>query len=113
MEESEVDENMDLKERIEQMISPTKQAAVWLEEAGASIMKRDSVDVVGKHLISCGEALELLSMAVGALDPSSDEGKLSAQRMLYSSQTMIAAGKELTGEKKEMPKGKSWLKGRG
>lgn len=109
--ESEVDEDYELMKKIGDMITPAKQAGLWLETAGASIMQRESVEVVGKHLISCGDALELLSMRVGALDPESEEGKLSSQRMKYASEQMIVAGKELTGEAKEKPKGKSWLKG--
>jgi len=111
VEESKVDGNTQLMENIEEMIIPIKRASVCLEETGASIMQREAVDVIGKHLMSCGEALELLSTKVGALDPSSGDGKLSGQRMMYASQQMILAGKELAGEKKEKPKGKSWLKG--
>jgi len=109
--ESEVDEEYELMGKIEEMIAPTKRAAACLEEAGAAIMQRTSLDVVGKHLIDCGEAIAVLSMKVGALDPSSSEGTLAGERMLYASQQMIVAGKELTGEKVEKPKGKSWLKG--
>lgn len=109
--ESEADGNPALMEKIGNMITPTKQAAVCLEQAGASILQREAVDVVANHLISCGDALELLAMKVELLDPSSSEGELSAQRMLYASHQLIIAGKELTGEKKEKPKGKSWIKG--
>jgi len=109
--ESEVDEEYELMKRIEDMIVPMKTAAVTLEEAGASIMQREDVVVVGKCLINCGEAIELLSARVGALEPSNNDGKVSAQRMAYASAQMIVAGKELTGEKKEKPKGKSWIKG--
>jgi len=109
--ESEVDEDYKLKKSIEDMIEPTKRAAKCLEEAGASIMQRDALGVVGGHLVSCGEAIELLSVKVGGLDAEREEGKLASQRMLYASQQMIVAGKELAGEKKEKPKGKSWLKG--
>lgn len=111
VEESKVDGDTQLMINIDNMIIPIRRASVCLEEAGASIMQREAVDVVGKHLISCGEALELLSAKVEALDPSSGDGTLSAQRMMYAGQQMILAGKELAGEKKEKPKGKSWLKG--
>lgn len=111
VEESEVDGNADLVARIKDMIAPTKQASLFLEEAGASIMQRESPAEVGKHLVSCGEALEVLSARVGALDPESGDGKMSAQRMLYASQQMVLAGRELMGEKKEKPKGKAWIKG--
>jgi len=109
--ESEVDGDTALMESIANMIAPTKQAAMCLEQAGASIMQRESVDVAANHLISCAKALELLAINVELLDPSSSEGKLSAQRMLYASQQMNMAGRELIGEVKEKPKGKSWLKG--
>ena len=110
--ESEIDGNNELAEMIERMKVPMNEAANWLEEAGAAIMRRESVDVVGKHLISCGEGLQALAMIVEGLDPSSSgEGKLSSQRMVYASQQMILAGKELRGEKKEKTVGKSWIKG--
>eukprot|EP00984_Skeletonema_dohrnii_P001422 scaffold451_cov202-Skeletonema_dohrnii-CCMP3373.AAC.2 len=44
-------------------------------------------------------------MTVEVLDEESEDGKLSAQRMVYASEQMILAGKELKGEKKEKPKG--------
>lgn len=109
--ESEVDGDLPLMTKVEDMIGPTKRAASCLEEAGASILRRERVDAVGRHLISCGEAIGSLSARVGVLDPKSKEGKLSSQRMLFASQQMIVAGKELTGEKEEKPKGKSWIKG--
>ena len=111
--ESEVDGDAELMDKIANMIQSTKQAATSLEDAGASIMQRQSVEVTGKHLIATGEALGLLSAKVGQLDPTSDEGKLSAQRMMYASEQMILAGKELAGgeEKKGKPKGKAWIKG--
>ncbi|KAL9178637.1 hypothetical protein ACHAXT_001975 [Thalassiosira profunda] len=111
IEESEVDGDKQLMERIDGMIVPLRQAAVSLEKAGAAIMQRESVGAVGRHLITCGESLELLSARVGMLDPSNGDAALSSQRMMYASEQMILAGKELTGEKKETPKRKSWLKG--
>jgi hypothetical protein len=113
VEESEVDGNMVLKEKIEKMIMPMKQASLSLEEVGASILQKESTDVIGNHLISTGEALLLLSMTVQVLDDKSEDGKLSAQRMVYASEQMILAGKELKGDKKDdnRPKGKGWIKG--
>ena len=113
VEESEVDGNMVLKEKIEKMIMPMKQASLSLEEVGASILQKESTDVIGNHLISTGEALLLLSMTVQVLDDKSEDGKLSAQRMVYASEQMILAGKELKGDKKDdnKPKGKGWIKG--
>lgn len=110
--ESEVDGDLELMQSITNMIPPIRAASISLEEAaGASILQRSKVSVVGQHFVTCGEALELLSMKVKALDPESSEGTLSAQRMAYASEQMIVAGKELMGEKKEKPKGKSWIKG--
>lgn len=109
--ESEVDGDTVLMGRIESMIIPIKEASTSLEEAGAAIMQRASLNVIGQHLTDCGEALELLSMKVESLDPNCNEGKLSSQRMVYASQQMILAGKELRGEKKEKAVGKSWIKG--
>lgn len=124
VQESEIDDNTDLKLKLNNMISPMKLAAYHLEEAGASLMKREKVGALGKQLMCCGEALESLSAKVlelSAIDDTSsmnrDEtvtlGKLSSQRMLYASQQMILAGKELINEGDEKisgPKGKSWIK---
>ena len=126
VQESEVDNKTELMLKIDNMISPMKLAAYHLEEAGASLMKREKVDALGKQLICCGEALEVLSAKVlelSVLEDSSSSisedgttaapGKLSSQRMLYASQQMILAGKELTtagDEKTSGPKGKSWIK---
>mmetsp|Transcript_9181 Transcript_9181/g.19010 ORF Transcript_9181/g.19010 Transcript_9181/m.19010 type:complete len:299 (+) Transcript_9181:61-957(+) len=111
IEESKVDGDAVLMGRIESMIGPMQSASGSLEEAGAAIMRREAVDVVGGLLMDCGEALGALAIAVEGLDPESEEGKLSSQRMGYSSQQMILAGKELRGEKKEKAVGKSWIKG--
>ena len=111
VEEAEVDENAHLMASISNMITPTKMASISLEEAGASIMQKEQPATVGEHLITCGESLKLLSVMVTAIDPESEEGTLSGQRMLYASEQMILAGKELMGEKKEKPKGKAWIKG--
>lgn len=126
VQESEVDGSTDLTLKINNMISPMKLAAYHLEEAGASLMKREKVDALGKQLMCCGEALEMLSAKVLELsvleeDPSSivsggdttAPGKLSSQRMLYASQQMVLAGKELTtagDDKVSRAKGKSWIK---
>mmetsp|Transcript_19318 Transcript_19318/g.30217 ORF Transcript_19318/g.30217 Transcript_19318/m.30217 type:complete len:266 (-) Transcript_19318:163-960(-) len=110
-EESMVDGDIVFMEKIDKMIPPMKQASLWLEEVGASILRNESLDVIANHLISTGEALLLLSMTVEVLDEESENGKLSAQRMVYASEQMILAGRELKGEKKEKPKGKSWIKG--
>jgi hypothetical protein len=109
--ESEVDGDAVLMKKIHDMIGPMKNAALYLEEAGASILRKEGVNEVGQKLISCGGELEALAIAVGELDPSSAEGQLSSQRMVCASQQMILAGKELRGEKKETARGKSWIKG--
>lgn len=107
VQESEVDGNSALMLKIGNMISPMKSAAFHLEVAGASLMKREKVDALGRQLICCGEALETLSAKVFELSVIEDSsslsrvdaaalGKLSSQRMLYASQQMILAGKELT-----------------
>lgn len=111
VEEGKVDGNTPLVDKITKMIVPMKQASLWLEEAGAAILQKESLDVIAGHFISTGEALLLLSMTVEVLDESSNDGKVSAQRMVYASEQMILAGNELKGEKKEKPRGKSWIKG--
>ena len=111
VDESNVDEDFELSKRIQAMIEPIQQAALRLEEAGASIMQRQSIKVVGSHLIACGEAIRLLASSIAALSPDDKDAKLSSQRMNYCSEQMIIAGEELAGIKREKPKGKSWLKG--
>lgn len=111
VDESNVDEDFELSKRVQAMIEPTQQAALRLEEAGASIMQRQSIKVVGSHLIACGESIQMLSSRVLALSPDDKDAKLSSQRMNYCSEQMIIAGEELAGITREKPKGKSWLKG--
>lgn len=123
--ESEVDNNSAvailLSSRIKEMIGPTIQAAISLEEAGACAMRQESVVEVGRHLKCCGESLASLASTIRKLDPSigggsgvSDgAGSLSATRMDYASEKMMEAGRALTNEvdKRERPTGKSWIKG--
>lgn len=111
VDESNVDKDFELSKRLQAMIKPTQQAALRLEEAGASIMQRQSITVVGSHLIACGEAIDMLASSIVALSPDDKDAKLSSQRMNYCSTQMIIAGEELAGIKREKPKGKSWLKG--
>lgn len=112
VEESAVDGDGVLVDKINKMIGPMGQASVWLEEVGAAILQKEALDVIAGHLISTGEALLVLSMTVEVLDEASEDGKLSAQRMVYASEQMILAGNELKGEqKKPMGKGKAWIKG--
>jgi hypothetical protein len=110
-EESAVDNNTILVQKIEKMIDPMKHAAMSLEDGGKSILQKQSVAQTGDCLISCGEALEGLSLAIQSLDDTLEEARLSSQRMGYASQQMILAGKELRNDKKEAVKGKAWLKG--
>lgn len=112
VEECQVDEDYVLMEKITNMLGPMKSSSIFLEDAGAAILTKESDDVIGQHLISCGEALLSLSTTIVVLDESNKDCTTSAQRMVYASEQMILAGKELIGgEKKEKPKGKSWIKG--
>lgn len=114
--ESELDNTADairLASTIKEMIGPTIQAATSLEEAGACAMRQESVVEVGRHLNSCGESLAYLAETIRKLDQSNEAGSLSATRMDYASEKMMEAGRALTNEvdKREKPKGKSWIKG--
>ena len=111
VEESSVDGDTLLMGTIETMIDPMRDAAVHLEECSKAIIQKENVDNVGHHLICCGGSLEELAFIIKRLDVESEEGKLACQRMVYASQQMMLAGKELRGEKKEAAKGKSWIKG--
>ena len=111
VEESAVDGDTELMIRIENMVVPMRNAALSLEEGGKSILQKENVHRTGECLISCGESIEALASVVQTLDDASEKGQLSSQRMMYASEQMILAGKELQGDQKKAVTGKSWIKG--
>ena len=75
-------------------------------------MQRKPIPDIGKELVSCGKALQELSVQIQSYAPEREEAKLAGQRMAYAADRMMLAGTELQGTT-EKPKGgnKSWLKG--
>lgn len=111
VEESGVDGDIEMMEKIRSMVRPMREAGVCLEESGKAVLQKESVGNVGDHFVSCGEALEMLALALKTLDEESEPGQMASQRMMYASQQIQLAGKELRGDKKEKATGKAWLKG--
>ena len=74
-------------------------------------MQRKPITEIGGDLVSCGEAMKLLSVSIQAYAPDSREAQESSQRMPFAADRMVLAGTELQGTT-EKPKGKkAWLKG--
>lgn len=112
VDDASVDGNVDLKSILEQMIPIMSTSGQALEDAGAGIMKKESVSDIGKKLVICGDALEQLAMQIGRLNTSAlQEGQDSKGRMLYAAEMMKLAGNNLMGVLPEPKKGKGWLKG--
>ena len=111
VEESGVDGDVRLMERIGGMIRPMGDVAMHLEKSGKSILDREGVEVTGRYLVLAGEALEMLALAIKEIDANSQDCITSSERMVYASQQMILAGEELKGrDEKRVVKGKGWLK---
>lgn len=111
VEESGVDGDVRLMERIGGMIRPMGDVAMYLEKSGKSILDREGVEVTGRYLVLAGEALEMLALAIKEIDVNSQDCITSSERMVYASQQMILAGEELKGgDEKKVVKGKGWLK---
>ena len=113
VDDASVDDNVDLKNILEQMIPVMLTSGQALEDAGAGIMKKESVHDIGMKLVICADGLEQLAMQIGKLNKSSilQEGQDSKGRMMYAAEMMKLAGNNLMGLKPEPKKGKGWLKG--
>ena len=111
MDDAEVDEKMDLKDQISNIVPHMLNSGTTLEAAGAGIMKRETVIEIGTQLVECSVALESFALGIQQLPPSVEETKVSGQRMLYAAEKMKEAGNNLMGVQPEKKKGKSWLKG--
>lgn len=104
----------------EPMVARVESCSLSLESAGAALMQRQSLQVVGKHLIAAGQELAILSKLYAALSDqqqASVSAKDAAQRCLFASEQMILAGTNLLPvdevSKPKLASGKSWLKGGG
>lgn len=86
-------------------MTPTGDAHVALEAAGAGIMQRLSLAEIGGKLVECGENFESLSHRLLSIAPE------ASGRMVFGAEKMKEAGNNLAGTKKEKLKGKTWLKG--
>lgn len=90
---------------LESAVTPTGDAHVALEAAGAGIMQRLPLPQIGEKLVECGENFELLSQRLQPI------AEACSGRMVFAAEKTIEAGKNLAGVEKEKPKGKAWLKG--
>mmetsp|Transcript_7748 Transcript_7748/g.13968 ORF Transcript_7748/g.13968 Transcript_7748/m.13968 type:complete len:260 (-) Transcript_7748:180-959(-) len=90
-------------------MEPLKESGRLLEEAGACIMRRQSVAEVGQCFLDCSDNLSLLASAI---EPMALE---SSQRMTFAAKRMKDAGQSLkpssASENETKPKGKAWLQG--
>jgi len=90
-------------------MEPLKESGRLLEEAGACIMRRQSVAEVGQCFLDCSDNLSLLASAI---EPVALE---SSQRMTFAAKRMKDAGQSLkpssASENETKPKGKAWLQG--
>jgi hypothetical protein len=114
VDDASVDGNVELKSILERMIPIMLTSGQALEDAGAGVMKKESVVDIGKNMVLCGDALEQLAMQIGTIQTatsSSQEGQDSKGRMLYAAEMIKLAGNNLMGAQPESKKGKGWLKG--
>lgn len=102
------------------MVGPLAAVSQDLEAAGAAVLTRQPLFVIGGKLIDASIQLEQVSTLLRDLSQSTStgtepypDGILSAQRMAYGADRMRVAGLELTGGDTTKPKskGKAWLKG--
>lgn len=111
MDDAEVDDLLELKGQIKDMVPSMLEAGTTLESAGAGILKRETVVEIGGKMVKCGDNLEVLAMGIQKLSPELEETKVSGQRMLYAAEKMREAGNNLMGVQPKKKKGKGWLKG--
>ena len=109
---------------LERTIQPISNSQTALEGAGASIMKREQLTLIGEQIIQTSIAFDQLSMVLNELaqlydatdtSKSNDEKcmQMASQRILFASMKMKEAGEALvqTSAPKTKPKGKGWIKG--
>jgi hypothetical protein len=111
IDDAEVDQNLEFAEKLKEMMPYIKATATLLEAAGAGILQRKNLDVIGESIFQCGVNMEQLAMGIANLSPDLFETKESGNRMLYCAEKMREAGNNLKGVQPEKKKGKSWLKG--
>ncbi|GFH61531.1 hypothetical protein CTEN210_18007 [Chaetoceros tenuissimus] len=112
IDDAQVDEMLDLKHILEKEVLPSMtNYSTYMEQAGAGIVKRETVADIGKNFYESGKELEILALAIQKIDTEMEETKVSGQRMLYASEMMKLAGNNLMGVAPEKKKGKGWLKG--
>eukprot|EP00559_Dactyliosolen_fragilissimus_P001149 CAMPEP_0184863846 /NCGR_PEP_ID=MMETSP0580-20130426/12786_1 /TAXON_ID=1118495 /ORGANISM="Dactyliosolen fragilissimus" /LENGTH=204 /DNA_ID=CAMNT_0027362417 /DNA_START=143 /DNA_END=757 /DNA_ORIENTATION=+ len=115
LEEANADQNEYLFLVIQEAIPNIVQCGTNLEAAGASIMKRENVNIVGTYLVAAGTSMELLAQSISSLAPDFNEASESCQRMIFAAERMRDAGNKLNtnGDQKSNStnKGKAWIKG--
>ena len=110
VEEAVVDERPALADTIQKSVSVLQDCSTALEEAGAAIMQREQMIVVGMKLVQAGSAMQTLSPLILSLSSERQEAEDSAQRMSAAAKKMTEAGNNLQGIQPKAT-GKSWLKG--
>lgn len=94
------------------MIQPLDTCGRLLEDAGATVLRRESPSVTGEMFSKAGSLLTLMSPTLATLCTGDSDGDLSSQRLAFAGMKMTEAGDQLQGIAKKAPTGKSWLKGR-
>jgi hypothetical protein len=119
-EEAVVDDLPTLASTVTRMVPHVTASSEALEAAGAAILQRQSVTVVGNQLITAGKELNELSSILPAIIASDEqqqheEAKESAERMQNAAQLMMEAGEALLPQKEggapTKATGKRWIKG--
>lgn len=109
VDEARADEAAELADKIALTVALVTACGKNLEEAGAGIMTRQSVQVVGSKLVVSGNALQQLAPLIEGLSDKR-EARESSQRLTFAAERMIEAGNQLQGIKPKTS-GKGWLKG--
>ena len=111
VDDAEVDEDWEFAAKIKEIIPCIEASGRQLEAAGAGILQRERVDIIGESLFQAGINIGELANGIANLSPDLFETKESCNRMLYCAEKMREAGNNLKGVQPEKKKGKSWLKG--
>ena len=85
---------------------------MYLEDAGATILRKDPTTVTGENLFQAGQDLQKVSCLVPQLRTGDPDADLSGQRLAFAAQKLSEAGDQLRGttETETNKNNKSWLK---
>ncbi|KAL7570380.1 hypothetical protein ACA910_017217 [Epithemia clementina (nom. ined.)] len=111
VEEAKQEDKLELAGRLESMIQPLELCGNLLEDAGATVLRKDSPALTGQNLSKAGELLNHISTIIPSLLRGDSDGDLSSQRLAFAGMKLSEAGDQLQGVQKKPAGGKSWLKG--